>query len=386
MERLNVFFILILLLPVLTECKKKEVDIVYDRKYIKEIKETRNQLAAYMTRNFIPGGNFAIALDGQLIYSEGLGLASKELNVRANRNTKFRIAEISELYTSMVYQMMVEEGILNPDSSIQYYLPDFPDKGFKITVRDLAYHTSGIRNPNEDYSAASSLQKSIDNFKNDELVNKPGFFQDPSPFNYDLLGAIMEKASGKSFARLLKEFLTDTLGMANTEVDNPSKIISNRSDFFEFNLIAQITNALPIDLSSRAPSKGILSTAEDMVKFGNAILASETLPVGLKKRLFEPIELKSQLPANIANGWIVSKSTDGRRIWGLTGGVKGGGGALLIFPDEKLVIAGAINLTANIDNIPVFEMAKLFLPESPVDSTNVNTTEKTPQLGDATQQ
>ena len=91
----------------LSNCKKSTVNIVYDKTYVKEIKELRKELAFYLERNFIPGGNFAIAKDGKIIYSEGMGLASKELNVRANRSTKFRIAEVSELFTSLIYQMMV---------------------------------------------------------------------------------------------------------------------------------------------------------------------------------------------------------------------------------------------------------------------------------------
>ncbi len=114
----------------------------------------------------------------------------------------------------------------------------------------------------------------------------------------------------------------------------------------------------------RAPSEGILSNAEDLVKFANAILYPSVIPDAVKKRLFEPIELKSKLPSRFTNGWINTKTRDGRPIYGMAGGVTGGGASLVVFPNEKLVVAGAVNLTSDLDNIPVFKLAEPFFPKT----------------------
>jgi serine beta-lactamase-like protein LACTB, mitochondrial len=74
----------------------------------------------YLMINNIPGGSFSIAKEGKIIYAEAMGLASKDLEVPANRKTKFRIGEVSELFTSLIYQMMIEDGTLHPDSSVQH--------------------------------------------------------------------------------------------------------------------------------------------------------------------------------------------------------------------------------------------------------------------------
>ena len=348
----------------LSNCKKSKVDIVYDKKYVKEIKEIREELGFYLERNFIPGGSFAIAKNGEFIYSEGMGYASKELNVKVNRKTKFRIAEISELFTSMVYQLMVEEGILNPDSTVQYYLTDFPQKKYKLTLNDLVNHTSGIRKPIpkelEWDGSVINLATRIDYFRNDSLLFEPGFTQYPTPFSYDLLAAIMEKVSQKTYSAILKEYLTDTLHLTNTEIDNPYRIISGRTNYFDNNIAALNLNAPFIDLRSRAQSEGLISNAEDLVKFGNAILFSDVIPENVKDRLFKPISLKSGEKTRFSNGWVLTETKNGAKLYGMSGSVIGGGATLLIIPEEKIVFAAAVNLTSEMNDLPVNSVIEPF--------------------------
>jgi serine beta-lactamase-like protein LACTB, mitochondrial len=366
------FLILMALLFSFSNCGKKTNDILYDSQYKREIEEVRNDASMYLMLNNIPGGTFAIAKEGKIIYSEGMGLASKDLEVPATRKTKFRIGDVSELFTSLIYQMMVEDGSLHPDSSIQHYIPDYPLSNYKqsfnrITLNQLASHSSGIREPSEDEliwnGANITLQNSIVNFKNDPLFSAPGWNEMASVYNYQLLGAIMEKASGKNFPYLLKEYLTDTLKLTNTEIDNPFRTVIGRTDFFDNNLVSQVVNATFQDMRYRAPSEGILSNAEDLVKFGNAILYSDIISNQIKERLFKPIDLLGDFPPTMANGWVILKNTEGNLLYGRVGAVTGGGAVLLIIPDKKLVIAGTVNLTSS-DEIPVFKLIAPFLKDT----------------------
>ena len=357
---------------VLSNCEKKAPNIIYDSRYKKEIAQVRKEASVYMMLNNIPGATFAISMDGKIIYSEGIGLASKDLEVPATRKTKFRIGELSELFTSLIYQMMVEDGSLYPDSSVQHYIPDFPLSDFKgstykITLNQLVNHSSGIRQQNKNEQVWSrtnvTLQNSIDNFKNESLDSEPGWYQSQSSSNYLLLGAIMEKASGKHFPELLREYVTDTLKLLNTEVDNPFRTVIGRTDFFDFNLVAQVVNSTFRDMRYRAPSDGILSNAEDLVRFGNAIFNSDLISKQIKDRIFVPTELLGEFPPAIANGWIVQKNKNDEFFYGKVGGVTGGGAVLLLIPDKKMVIAVTVNLTST-DEIPVFRIFNPFLNEN----------------------
>ncbi len=363
--------LLIIISLSLSNCERKTNNILYDGKYKNEIKKVREDLSTYLMLNNIPGASLAISKEGKIIYSEGMGVASKDLEVPASRETKFRIGDLSEPFTSLMYQMMIENGTLHPDSAVQHYLPEYPLASYKqtfhkITLSQLVNHSSGIREPSDDEliwtGANVTLQNSIDNFKNDPLNSAPGWIEAPSAYNYNLLGAIMEKATGKHFPDLLKTYITDTLKLTNTEVDNPFRTVIGRTDFFDYNLVAQVVNATFRDMRYRAPSEGILSNAEDLVKFGNALLYSEIISENIKSRLFKPIDLLGDFPPTMANGWVVLKNTEGFFMYGRVGGVTGGSAVLLIIPDKKLVIAGTTNLTST-DEIPVFKLIEPFLAE-----------------------
>ena len=363
------FLILTVILFSFSNCEKRTNNILYDSKYKKEIAEVRKEASMYLMLNNIPGGSFAISIDGKIIYSEGMGLASQDLEVPASRKTKFRIGDISELFTSLIYQMMVENGTLHPDSTVQYYLPDYPLSAYKeslnkITLSQLANHSSGIRESSDDghiwKGQNITLQNSIDNFKNDPLYSAPGWTESPSAYNYNLLGAIMEKVSGKHFPDLLRTYITDTLKLNNTEVDNPFRTVIGRTDFYDYNLVSQVVNATFRDMRYRAPSEGLLSNAEDLVKFGNAILYSDIISDVIKSRLFKPIDLLGDFPPTMANGWVILKNEEGFFMYGKVGKVTGGGAVLLIIPDKKLVAAATVNLTSS-DEIPVFKLIAPFL-------------------------
>lgn len=352
------------LIIIFTGCKKPNPDIEYDRKYIKEIKEFRKEAMSYMMTANIPGGSFAVFKDGKLIYSEGLGYASRELEVAATRNTKFRIGKVTECFTGVLYQMLVAEGKLHPDSTVQFYLPDFPEKQYRLPVGTLSYHTSGIRQPNVAENESSgmnmTLKQGIELFKNDSLLYYPGMVQAQSMFNYNLLGAVMKKVTGKTYAQLLKEYITDTLQLNNTVIDNPFAVIKNRSNFFDLNFVAQMVNAPARDLRFRSPAEGLLSNAEDLATFGNAILQSKIISESVKDELFRPVILFDEKKTTLNNGWIYMTDNNGATFYGRAAGITGGGAALLVYPDEQLVVAATINLTDNGGQLPIIALAEKF--------------------------
>lgn len=368
MRKFSIIILLLLAGLGLTNCNKKRDNLVYDRKYIKEIKEFRKEAISYLMINNIPGASFAIAKNGELIYSEGMGQASKDLEVPVTRETKFRIGVVSECLTTVMYQMLVQAGILHPDSTVQFYLPEFPNKNKKITLSTLTNHTSGIRPPTEeeaDWRGLNvSLQEGLSQFMNDSLIYSPGMFQTQSMYNYNLLGVVMEKATGKSFSQLLNVLVSDSLKLTNTVPDNPFASIKKRSNFYDLNLVAQVTNSTTRDLRYKAPSEGLLSTAEDLVKLGNEMLYPKVLSENMIKEILQPVTLGSNMPTSLSNGWIVMTDEDGRKFYGRAGGTNGGGASLVVYPDEKLVLAAAINLTDDKGEVPVMLFAKKFLSES----------------------
>ena len=351
-------------------CEKEKADLIYDRSYIDEIKQTRKEFSTFLSRNYIPGGNIAIAKDNKIIYSEGMGFASTELEVQMTRENKLRIGDVSELFTSIIYLKLVEEGVLEPDSTVQHYLEYYPETNLRLAIKHLPYHTSGIRKEDSEENDRGglniSIQKGLESFMYDELTSPPGWYEEVSMFNPNLLGAVMEKATNKKFPQLLKEYLTDTLNLTNTVVDNPSARIKGRSEFYSQNMLGQIVNAPFRDARYKAPSKGILSNAEDLVKLGMAVLESNYFSDDFRENIFKPCDLYGNYKSKMANGWLLTFDKKGREVNASSGSVTGGGAAILIYPEEKLVLACAINLTLSND-IPLFEIADHFLQDPGMD-------------------
>lgn len=364
-KRLLLIVLTIMVITMMNGCKKSNTDIVYKRKYISEIKKARKDVSSFMIESRVPGANIAVSIDGELIYSEGFGWASKDLDVRANRSTKFRIGELSTLFTNAVYLKLVDEGKIHPDSAIQKYYPSFPvKKDGKITPKMLANETSGIRPPFGDEEmglVSTSIEKGLDLFKDDPLDMMPGAFQNTSCFNYNLLGVVLEKATGMKYADVLKNYMTDILEMNSTVVDNPFATIKGRSDFYDPNIIAQVVNTSFYDLRVNAPSKGLLSNSEDMVKLGNAFLEGDYFSDSIRQSMFEPLLLYKNNTSRMVNGWIVYKDNYGRIVYGLQASVAGGSAAILIYPETKLVIGYACNLSSVLHETPVFLVANDFI-------------------------
>lgn len=375
LKRILKFVFLLVILFSLSNCKKTKTNILANQEYTEAIKEARKTMYFYLTGNLIPGASIAISKGGEIIYSEGFGQASKDLDVDVTRKTKFRIGSVSEIYTSLIYQILVENGTLHPDSSVQFYLPDFPKKEHKITLNNLIQHTSGIRDENikeKNEQSNSSILKGINHFKNDELLYEPGMHQFLSIYNYNLLGAIMEKATSKKFNILLEELITDTLHLENTVIDNPLITIKDRTNFFVRDIIAQVVNAPFYDSRFSAPSQGLLSNAEDLVKFGNAILKSDYISDNIRKKLFTPHILSAGMPAKVSNGWKIKEDTYKRKYYFRSGEVIGGGAIILIIPDEEVVVAGIINTTMSIDEIPIFKITDYFIPKPEINAIPTN--------------
>lgn len=351
-------------LVMITSCKRSDEPVrILDRKYREVIRESRDEAIFYMARSNMPGSSLAVSLKGKLIWSEGYGLASTDLDVPAGRFTKYRIGEMSQILTALAYHILVEEGKLDPEATVQQYLPEFPDKGFPLKLKNLVDQTSGIRLPTDEEinwrGLNVGIQKGIESFMNDSLLFPPGEFQYPTIYAYNLLGAIMEKAEQKHFQNIVQEKVLDTLGLKNIQPDNPLITVKGRTNYYDRDLIAQTINATFRDLRYRLPSDGYLATVEDLVKLGNALLYGTNIPENVRKRMFTPARVRD-METNIGNGLLFLTTGDSTTFYASRGNITGGGSMLLIYPGEELVVAWAGNINDHLDELPGIIVANNF--------------------------
>ena len=313
-----------------------------------EAQSNARKIAAELIARGIPGLAVAVAIHGKLAYAEGFGYADLEQRVPARPTTKFRIGSISKPLTATALMQLVEQGKIDLDTPIQKYVPSFPDKDAKITPRLLAGHLAGIRHYQGDEFLISkhydSVLDALKIFKNDPLVAPPGTKFHYSSYGFNLLSAAIENASGENFVSYMRNHVFIPLGLIDTLADQNQPVIEERSRFYSREKDGPFENAPYVDNSYKWAGGGFLSTAEDLVRFGSALLQPGFLKETSLQLLFTSQKTNSGAETGYGMGWSVHKSKSGQKIYEHAGGSVGGSCQLILYPDSQVVVALVTNL------------------------------------------
>ncbi len=235
-----------------------------------------NQQAGKWLAEGIPGISMTVAVDGKIVYSEGFGYADLEERVPVWPTTKFRIGSISKPLTAVGLMELVQAGKVDLDAPVQKYVPSFPDKGATITVRMIGGHLGGIRHYKgdemENQKHYNDVLEGLKIFQDDPLVSPPGTKFNYSSYGFNLVSAVIESASGENFLAYMQEHVFTPLGLVHTTADQNTRIVEERSRFYELPKDGSVQNAPYVDNSYKWAGGGFLSTTEDLVRFGTAML------------------------------------------------------------------------------------------------------------------
>jgi serine beta-lactamase-like protein LACTB, mitochondrial len=295
-----------------------------------------------------PGASICVIRDGRIVWSRAFGLADVEQNVPVTTETRFRIGSVSKSLTSVAIGHLVEDGQLDLDSPVQRYVPGFPEKRYPITVRQVAGHLAGIRHYNtgefENREHYATLSEGLAIFAADSLLFAPGTQFSYSSYGYNLLGAVIEGASGRSYVEYMRHTVLNPAGMTHTSFEHPDSIIPKRGRYYtRTDSTGPTINAPSVDNTYKWPSGGFLSTAEDLARFGDRLLRGELLQPESVALLWTPMHTSDGTPTEYGIGWTVERDSLGRRRVRHSGGSVGGTAHLIIYPDQRVVVAVLVN-------------------------------------------
>ena len=294
-----------------------------------------------------PGFSIAIGRDGKIIWSEGFGFADLANRKPVTPQTQFRIGSVSKPLTAVGLMLLVEQGKIELDADIHKYVTDFPDKGAVITVRELGGHLAGIRvyHGKEFFSNRhyDSLRTGLKIFQDDPLVSKPGEKYYYSSYGFNLIGVAMEFAAHDTFTNYMQREVFTPLQMRNTVPDEAGHEPPECSRFYILDSKTNFVLGPPVDNSYKWPSGGFLSTPEDLVRFGMAVLQPGFLKRVSLDTMFTSQKTAAGTNTNYGIGWGIGQDARGERHWAHFGGAVGGSAALLLYPDSHLVIAISSN-------------------------------------------
>jgi len=322
-------------------------------------------VASLMAENSIPGLSAAIVLDGDLRWSQGFGMADLENSSPATSLTLFRLGSISKPITATAVLQLWERGKLDLDAPVQKYCPAFPQKEWPITARELLGHLGGIRHyspdgkgdvPEDSARHFASMQESLQLFANDPLVAQPGTKFNYSTYGYTLAGCVLEGAASEKFIDYLRKNVFEPAGMGQTRDDDFFTVIPHRTRWYHKDKSGIVRNAGVLDSSYKIPGGGIISSADDMAKFEEAILADQFLKRGTRDLMWTSLKTADGKQTGYGLGWgILDKF--GLHTLAHTGGQQGTSTAFAVVPDRN---AGVVVL-ANMDDVDVNQLAMKIL-------------------------
>ena len=264
--------------------------------------QSRQILRASMSENNLAGLSVAVGIDGEIVWAEGLGFADIESRFPVTPHHRFRTGTASIVFTSASIGLLLDEGRLKLDDEIQKYVPDFPDKHWPVTIRQVMGHVAGFKteDPDNGVLTSSHCERPADAvalFAKEPLLFQPGTQYRDSTFGWVLLSAVVEAAADTPFVTFLNERILRPLGMLDTfkeSVTNPPPdAATSYNPRFAANPTYGLTPLPKFDYSCHAGSNGFLSTPSDLVRFGMAINRGKLLRPQTVQMLQTPQRLTS---------------------------------------------------------------------------------------------
>jgi CubicO group peptidase (beta-lactamase class C family) len=323
-----------------------------------------DELFKQWDRNDSPGAAVGIFKDGRIIYARGYGIANLEYSLPWTPQTPSRTGSISKQFVGMCIAILAEQGKLSLDDNIKKYFPDWPDYNGPITIKNLLYHTNGIR----EYLTLVELMGKPEGSgyvytpkelvrmlaRQKELNFKPGEMYSYTNSGYFLLSEIVSRVSGEKTSAFAKKYLFDPLEMKNSHFhDDPNKIVKNRA----YGYSPKTGGGYRIDIVRLEVigDLGVFTTIEDFLKWDQNFYKNKLGKA--TQELIRTVLTKGKLN----NGEDLTYGF-GLRIDNYRGlkTISHGGSAVgyqaqyMQFPDQKFSIA----ILANLSNFPTGRIAR----------------------------
>lgn len=336
------------------------------------------------------GAAVAILRDGDLVFARGYGSANLELAAPVSTKTVFRIGSLTKQFTAAGVLLLAQQNKLKIDDKLSLYMPDFP-RANEVKLRDLLDHTSGIHNFTEGpvIDKISTSGATVKELVADIAGQSPLYDFEPgtgwwySNSNYVLLGAVIEKVSGKSWADFMKTEIFDRLGMADTAADKAHDIVPGRASGYSLSdgVPGRFRNADFTDMSVPYAAGALRSTVEDMARWNAALFGGELLNRESLREMLAPGRLRNGSETETAITWPGGKafapppgyvpgpyafgldhhSENGRKIIGHDGSIAGFDALMETYVDEGLTIIVLTN-TSDAAHPLAAKVAKILEP------------------------
>ncbi|MBO0781567.1 MAG: beta-lactamase family protein [Ktedonobacteraceae bacterium] len=240
-------------------------------------------------------GVILVSREGEVVFEKAFGFASRQLNVPNVLETKFHIASVTKMFIAMAALILSEQGRIELHEKPAAYLPELATLDRDITLHHLLSHTSGL----QDIYEVPNLRFEMHKLKNERgdllsyLVKLPQLFRPGEGWSYSstgfiLMGYLMERVTGLSFAELMERYVLAPLSMTNTGLDVPRRINPGRAygHTVKNGLVVNANNDR-LSVFEEAPGE-LYSTVHDLKKWCDAMFDCPLVSAQTLQMMFTP--------------------------------------------------------------------------------------------------
>jgi CubicO group peptidase (beta-lactamase class C family) len=299
-----------------------------------------------------PGCALGVIRDGTFLYRKGYGAASLELGVPLSSQSVFYMGSVSKQFTAASVVLAAEQGFLSLDDDVRKYIPELPDYGQPVTVRQMLHHTSGLRD--ELGLLALSGRSALDLHSKQELIDlvarqkalnyKPGDEYLYSNTNYFLLAEVVQRATKQRFSEFAAKSIFQPLGMVHTRFyDDHTLVVPGRVPAYEPGtngrfLVNWSTNF------EKVGDGGLMSSVDDLLLWDRNFYQNNLGKGTLLRQMYTRGVLNSGKKISYALGLDLS-TYRGLPIVEHDGALFGYRTGILRFPEQRFTVVCLCNLS-----------------------------------------
>ena len=285
----------------------------------------------------------AFVEDGE-IHEFFLGFEDREEEIEVGTDTKFRWASISKPLTAVAAMQLARADRLDLDADVREYVPEFPEKPWPVTARQLTGHLGGIvhyRNgkvvrTEREYDQEHPFESvilALDMFKESPLVAEPGTKYSYTTHGYILLSACrVERAGGAPFADQVKKRVLDPLGMDTCRPDYQWTDIEHRALGYK-RVGTKIFPSTNTDVSWKLGGGGYVSNVGDLARFARGLMGEEILDREAWESMWTPMKTAGGEDTGYGMGFGI-RDVDGKRRVSHSGSQEKTRTLMQVFPEE----------------------------------------------------
>jgi len=317
-----------------------------------------------------PGCSLGVIRDGDFAYRKAYGSANLELGVPLSPRSVFYMGSVSKQFTAASVVLAAEQGLLSLDDDVRKYLPELPDYGHVITLRQMLHQTSGFRDlfslialsgrDVSDFNSPDEILKLV--VRQRELNNIPGDEWIYSNTNYFLLGVVVKRATKKSLAEFAIQNIFQPLGMLHTRFyDDHTVVVPGRVAAYD----SGAHDTFLVDWSTTydiVGGGGLMSAVDDLLLWDRNFYTNRLGKRTLAKELQTPGFLNNGNRISYAMGLDLGNYR-GLPIVEHDGALFGYRTALLRFPGEKFTVICLCNLASAVPENLARKVADIYLAD-----------------------